>query len=176
MAPLAEKGYAAVVILEGNRFLDQPDMRAGERVRELFFSHAALGRSGAPVILIQDEGHSIATALTTWNPMISMQRDLEERHSLGLPPYARIAHLTVNVSEVARLKSALTAAREDGRLPSIVKILGPIPSGDKASLILSVDVAEGESLIATVHEFMRRRSAAKKSLPALRIDPYSLSR
>jgi primosomal protein N' (replication factor Y) len=176
MAPLAEKGYAAVVILEGNRFLDQSDMRAGERVRELFFSHAALGRLGAPIILIQDEGHSIATALTTWNPMISMQRDLEERHSLGLPPYVRIAHLTMDVSEIARLKSALTAAREDGRLPSTVKILGPIPSGERASLILSVDVTEGDSLIATVHEFMRRRSAAKKSLPALRIDPYSLSR
>jgi hypothetical protein len=82
----------------------------------------------------------------------------------------------MDVSEISRLKSALTAAREDGRLPSTVKILGPIPSGEKASLILSVDVTEGESLIATVHEFMRRRSAAKKPLPALRIDPYSLSR
>jgi hypothetical protein len=43
-------------------------------------------------------------------------------------------------------------------------------------LILSVDTSEGESLISTVHEFMRRRSASKKELPSLRIDPYSLSR
>lgn len=176
MAPISEKGYAAIVFLEGNRFLDQADMRASERVRELFFSHAALGRAGAPLLLIQDEGHSISTALSTWNPMIAMQRDLEERKSLGLPPFVRIAHLTMDVSEIARLKSALTSARDDGRLPSTTKILGPIPSGEKASLILSVDIAEGESLIATVHEFMRRRSASKKSLPALRIDPYSLSR
>ena len=176
MAPISETGYAAVVILEGDRFLNQPDMRASERVRELFFSHAALGRNGAPILLIQDEGHSISTALATWNPMISTVRELEERQSLGLPPYVRIAHLTMDVSEITRLKSALSAARDDGRLPSTVKILGPISSGEKASLILSVDIAEGESLIATVHEFMRRRSASKKSMPALRIDPYSLSR
>lgn len=176
MAPISEKGYAAVVILEGDRFLDQADMRASERVREIFFAHAALGRSGSPIVLIQDESHIIATALSTWNPMIAMRRDLEERKSLGLPPYARIAHLTMDVSEIARLKSALTAAHDEGRLPLTTKILGPIPSGEKSSLILSVDVAEGESLISTVHEFMRRRSASRKPLPALRIDPYSLSR
>ena len=176
MAPISDSGYSAVVILEGNRFLNQPDMRASERVRELFFAHVALGRAGAPIAIIQDERDVIATALSTWNPMIAMQRDLEERRSLALPPYVRIAHFTMDLSEITRLKNALTAARSDGRLPTSTRILGPIPSGEKASLILSVDIAEGESLIATVHEFMRRRSAAKKPLPALRIDPYSLSR
>ncbi|CAN2201804.1 PriA Primosomal protein N' (replication factor Y) - superfamily II helicase [Candidatus Nanopelagicaceae bacterium] len=176
MAPATIDGYSAVIILEGNRFLDQPDMRANERVREMYFAHAALAKIGAPVVLIQDEGHSISTAVSTWNPDIAIQRDLEERKSLSLPPYSRIAHLTMDSADITRLKSALLASRDEGRLPASTKILGPIPAGEKASLILSVDISQGESLISTVHEFMRRRSASKKELPSLRIDPYSLSR
>lgn len=176
MAPFSDSGYSAVVILEGNKFLNQPDMRASERVREMYFAHAALAISGAPIILVQDDGDSIVTALTSWNPSIAIHRDLEERSALSLPPYVRVAMLTMDSGEVTRLKNALEAARDDGRLPISTKILGPIAAGDEASLILTVEINDGESLVSTIHEFMRRRSTSKKSLPILRIDPYSLSR
>jgi primosomal protein N' (replication factor Y) len=176
MAPRTSHGYSSVVVLEGNRFLNQPDLRATERTREMYFAHAALARENAPIILVQDDGHSIATSLTTWNPLPAITRELEERQQLGLPPYVRAAMLTMENAEIIRFKSALLAAQEDGRIPASTKILGPIPSSDKSSLILTVDVAHGDELVSTLHEFMRRRSAAKKSLPSLRIDPYSLSR
>lgn len=175
-APSAVSGYSSVVILEGNRFLNQPDMRSSERVREMYFAHAALARAGAPVLLIQDQGDQIATALSTWNPSIAIHRDLEERKSLSLPPYVRSAHLTMETSEITRFKNALLTALEEGRLPASIRILGPVPAGEKSALIITVDVKDGENLLLTLHEFMRRRSAAKKTLPALRIDPYSLSR
>jgi hypothetical protein len=79
-------------------------------------------------------------------------------------------------SEIMRLKKALETAKSEERLPASSRILGPIPEGEKASLILTADVEVGEELISTIHEFMRRRSIAKKPLPSLRIDPYSLSR
>ena len=142
----------------------------------MYFAHAALARAGAPVLLIQDEGDQIATALSTWNPSIAIHRDLEERKSLSLPPYVRSAHLTMETSEITRFKNALLTAVMEERLPASTRVLGPVPSGDKSALILTVDVHDGESLLLTLHEFMRRRSAAKKTLPALRIDPYSLSR
>lgn len=176
MAPKTTAGYRSVVILEGNRFLNQPDMRANERVREMYFAHAALASSDGTVILVQDEGHTIATALTTWNPSIAIHRDLEERSSLRLPPYVRAAILTMETGEITRLKSALEGARAEGRIPAETTLLGPVAHGDKSALILTVDVAHGEELVSTLHEFMRRRSASKKSLPSLRIDPYSLSR
>lgn len=175
-APTSLNGYSAVVILEGNRFLNQPDMRSSERVREMYFAHAALARGGAPVLLVQDEGDQIATALSTWNPSIAIHRDLEERKDLSLPPYVRSAHLTMETAEITRFKNALLTAQEEGRLPKSTRILGPVPAGDKSALILTVDLKDGENLLATLHEFMRRRSAAKKTLPSLRIDPYSLSR
>ena len=175
-APTSLNGYSAVIILEGNRFLNQPDMRSSERVREMYFAHAALVRDGSPVLLIQDEGDQIATALSTWNPSIAIHRDLEERKNISLPPYVRSAHLTMQTSEITRFKTALLTAQEEGRLPASTRILGPVPSGEKSALILTVDLKDGENLVGTLHEFMRRRSAAKKTLPALRIDPYSLSR
>ena len=175
MSARTEHGYSAVVVLEGNRFLNQPDIRATERVREMYFSHAALAAPGGEVVLIQDEGNPISTALTTWNPSIAIHHDLEERRNLALPPYVRTALMSMESEEITRLKSALISAREESRLPESTTIRGPIPSGEKSSLILTVDISEGEALVSTIHEFMRRRSAAKKSLPSLRIDPYSLA-
>lgn len=175
MAPQSKNGYSAVVFLEGNRFLNQPDMRANERVREMFFAHASLISPSGSILLIQDEGHVISTALTTWNPSMAIHRELEERQSLALPPYVRAVKLIMEPSDISRLQTALTAAREEGRIPSETKILGPISIGEKSSLILTVPLETGEKLISTLHEFMRRRSVAKKSLPSLRIDPYSLS-
>ena len=175
MAPRREGGYSAVVFLEGNRFLNQPDMRANERAREMFFAHASLVSPDGVVLLIQDEGHVISTELTTWNPSISVHRELEERQSLSLPPYVRAVKLLMDPSDISRLQSALTSAREEGRIPGETKILGPITIGDKSSLILTVPLESGEKLISTLHEFMRRRSVGKRSLPSLRIDPYSLS-
>jgi primosomal protein N' (replication factor Y) len=176
MAPHSTHGYSAVVILEGNRFLNQPDMRATERVREMFFAHSALAKAGAPVILVQDEGNPTATAIATWNPTIALQRDLQERLDLHLPPYVRTASLTMENAEVIRLKNALVTALDEKRLPASTRILGPIDLGAKASLILTASISESDELVRTIHEFMRRRSSSKKPLPTLRIDPYSLSR
>ena len=175
MAPHSARGYAAVVIVEGNRFLNQPDMRASERVREMYFSSAALVRDGGVCILIQESGHPIVTALTSWNPSMATHQDLQERLELSLPPYVRVATVSMESGEIVRLKGSLQKAIDESRLPSHTRLLGPVTIGEKSTLILTVPVADGQSLIETLHEFMRRRSAAKKALPSLRIDPYSLS-
>lgn len=175
MAPISQSGYAAVLILEGNRFLNQSDMRAQERVRELYFSVVALARIDATVILIQDEGDAIVTAISSWNPSLSVHQDLEERKSLQLPPYTRTVVLSMKSSEIVRLKGALESAKSEERIPRTTRIFGPIQQGEKSSILLSVPAEEGEALVDTVHEFMRRRSIAKKDLPSLRIDPYSLN-
>jgi len=175
MAPVTPQGYSAVVVLEADRFLSQPDMRAQERVRELIFAHSALVSVSGEVIVIGDSSHPIVTALTSWNPSMIIHQELQERSSLHLPPYARVARFTLATDEATRFKSALLKAKDEGLIPSNTEILGPIPFGDKSSLIISTPVADGEALIKTLHEFMRRRSTAKKLLPTMRIDPYSLS-
>ena len=175
MQPQCPQGYSAVLILEGNRFLAQSDMRASERVRELFMSTAALSQPGAPIIAIQDHGEAIATTLASWNPIAALRRELAERESLHLPPYVRVATLTMASAEISRFKSALLIAQSENRIPGSASIYGPIPDGDRASVIIVAPLEDGGLLISTIHEFIRRRSAAKKELPTMRIDPYSLS-
>jgi hypothetical protein len=77
--------------------------------------------------------------------------------------------------EITKLQAALMSAKEEKRIPSSTKIMGPITMGEKSALILTAEISDGDELVKTIHEFMRRRSAAKKPLPSLRIDPYSLS-
>jgi primosomal protein N' (replication factor Y) (superfamily II helicase) len=176
MAPKAAQGYSAIVFLEGNRINNQPDMRAQERMRDLYFSHSALVRESGAIILIQDQGNPIVTALRLWNPLPILERELQEREDLNLPPFTHTVELTMPKEEVTRFKNALIKSQEDGRLPSHMRILGPITKGDKSSIVLLAKPVDSESVNLLVHEFMRRRSLTKKTLPSLRIDPYSLSR
>jgi primosomal protein N' (replication factor Y) len=176
MAPAAIDGYAAVVFLEGNRANNQPDMRAQERMRESYFAHAALVRNGGTIVLIQDSGNSIVTSLRMWNPMPVLERELSERAELNLPPFTHTVELAMPKDEITRFKSALLKAQEEGRLPGDLRILGPIGKGELSSLVLICQMPHHQRVDFLIHEFMRRRSLAKKTLPSLRIDPYSLSR
>jgi primosomal protein N' (replication factor Y) len=176
MAPAAIDGYAAVVFLEGNRANNQPDMRAQERMRESYFAHAALVRNGGTIVLIQDSGNSIVTSLRMWNPMPVLERELSERAELNLPPFTHTVELAMPKDEITRFKSALLKAQEEGRLPGDLRILGPIGKGELSSLVLISQMPHHQQVDFLIHEFMRRRSLAKKTLPSLRIDPYSLSR
>lgn len=176
LAPRAKNGYSAVIFLEGNRALNQADMRSQERMMNLYFSEGALVQEKGRVILIQDAGSSIATALRLWNPIPTLERELEERLDLALPPFAHTIELTMAKEEITRLKAALIKSRDEGRLPHEVKILGPILKGDKSSIVISSSLEGAEAVNRLIHEFMRRRSATKKILPSLRINPYSLSR
>ena len=176
MAPAAHNGYSAVVFLEGNRVNNQPDMRAQERMRELYFGQSALVREGGDVVLIQDSGNQIVTALRIWNPMPMLERELAERKELDLPPFTHTVELAMPKEEITRFKNALLKAQEEGRLPIEMRILGPISKGDLSSLVLLSQLNNHEKVNLLIHEFMRRRSLSKKALPSLRIDPYSLSR
>lgn len=176
MAPAAIDGYAAVVFLEGNRANNQPDMRAQERMRESYFAHAALVRNGGSIVLIQDSGNSIVTSLRMWNPMPVLERELSERAELNLPPFTHTVELAMPKDEITRFKSALLKAQDEERLPGDLRILGPIGKGELSSLVLICQMPNHQQVDFLIHEFMRRRSLAKKTLPSLRIDPYSLSR
>ena len=117
-----------------------------------------------------------SSALRLWNPLPILERELAEREDLNLPPFTHTVELTMPKEEITRLKNALIKSQEDGRLPEHMKILGPIIKAEKSSIVLLSKPSESKSVNLLVHEFMRRRSLAKKTLPSLRIDPYSLSR
>jgi primosomal protein N' (replication factor Y) len=176
-APLASDGYAMVVILEGERFFTQSDIRAHERSRELFFAHSALASQSGIVALVMAGDHPIVGALSAWKPSLISQRELRERLEVQLPPFTRSITLDIVNSESQSLLRGLKKSQEDGRLPASTTILGPSQlKGDTDRIVILTPLNDGEELISLLHEFQRRRSSSKKTLASIRIDPYSLSR
>jgi primosomal protein N' (replication factor Y) len=176
-APHIKSGYAAVVILEGDQMLNQSDLRAQERGREIFFSHCALLSAKGIAIFILSHANPIIGAVAAWKPSLLSRAELRERSEAGLPPFTRAVTLDIEKSESAALLRGLEKSRDENRLPASTRMLGPseLKSGDYRILLLA-PVLEGEKLVSLIHEFQRRRSAAKKNQVSVRVDPYSLSR
>jgi primosomal protein N' (replication factor Y) len=175
--PIAPHGYSAVVILEGDSYFAQSDIRSQERTRELFFSCGGLmSKDGALLLVIANE-NSIIGALSSWKPSLLAQRELRERQEVHLPPYVRALSLDIAAGEVNQLIRGLEIARDEKRLPVDSRILGPVQlKGSLSRVLIMAPIDDGEALITFIHEYQRRRSAAKKTLATLRIDPYSLTR
>ncbi|MEF3121887.1 primosomal protein N' [Kocuria flava] len=123
--PVAEGGYAAALLLDGDRMLMRPALRAAEQVLRRWYNAAALVRrardGGVVVVTAGHEG--VVGALVRWDPSGHAERELAERHALGLPPAVRSAAVTGPAAAVA-------AFLADLELPGTVRVVGPTPLED----------------------------------------------
>lgn len=119
--PLADGGYRAVVLLDGPRMLQAPDLRVGESCLRWWSNAAALAAPGAPVHLVGVDG-ATARALATWNQAGYARSELESRAPLHMPPTARVAMVEGTAAAVSR---ALVSLGELA-LPADA-VLGPVP-------------------------------------------------
>lgn len=175
--PESADGYSAVVILEGDSYFLQSDIRAQERARELFFSSAGRLAKDGKILLVLSHDNPIIGAMAGWKPSLLSQRELRERGEVQLPPYVRALSLEAESSEIPQLLRGLQSARDENRLPISSRILGPIDmKNNQSRILIMAPVSDGEELVRFIHEYQRRRSASKKTLSTLRIDPYSLTR
>jgi primosomal protein N' (replication factor Y) len=94
--PVADSGYAAALLLDGDALLRRENLRAGEDTVRRWFNAAALVRpaseGGLVVITASDTG--AVGALLRWDPAGYAQRELSLRVELQLPPAVRIASVT----------------------------------------------------------------------------------
>ncbi|MFJ4225115.1 primosomal protein N' [Microbacterium sp. NPDC089695] len=119
--PLADGGYRAVVLLDGPRMLQAPDLRVGESCLRWWSNAAALAAPGAPIHLVGVDG-AVARALATWNQPAYARGELAERDPLHMPPAARVALVEGSAAAVGRALAAIG----DLSLPPDA-ILGPVP-------------------------------------------------
>ncbi|WP_035961849.1 primosomal protein N' [Kocuria marina] len=120
--PVASGGYAAALLLDGNQMLARPWLRAEEQTLRRWFNAAALVRAGGhggTVVVTADQDRAVG-ALVRWDPAGHAERELRERHELGLPPAVRTAALTGP-------RDAVEATLRDLRLPEQVRVVGPAP-------------------------------------------------
>jgi primosomal protein N' (replication factor Y) len=125
--PVAEAGYAAALLLDGDSLLRRENLRAGEDTVRRWFNAAALVRpasDGGLVVITATESVAVG-ALLRWDPAGYARRELELRMELQLPPAVRIASVTGPRTAVVHF----TAAVEHQLEPSGVHLrtAGPAP-------------------------------------------------
>ena len=161
--PVADGGYAAVLILDAHLHLSRVALRAGEETARRWFAAAALARPRSPVVVAADAATPVVQALIRWDPGWLAARELAERAALGMPPSARAATL---VGSPAAVQAAARA------LPSTVRTHGPLPAGDRVRLLLTSSRADGDHMSRSLHEIAATRSARKDPDPlVIAVDP-----
>ncbi|AIY00544.1 hypothetical protein ART_0945 [Arthrobacter sp. PAMC 25486] len=120
--PVAPRGYAAALLLDGDSMLRRESLRAGEETLRRWMNAAALVRpaqDGGIVVVTAEESVEVS-ALVRWDPAGHAEREFALRHELGLPPAMRLASLTGREGDVAAFQAAL-------KLPGAVRSIGPAP-------------------------------------------------
>jgi primosomal protein N' (replication factor Y) len=161
--------------LDAIRLFSHTDIRTPERARETIFETASLVGNDGSVIMVIDTVHPIVPALTRWNVVPLLKRDLTERKELNLPPYVATAVLIVSEKESNSMFTGLRKAIHDKRLPSSVQAFGPTPiAKGQSKIVLYCDHSKVGELQSFLHELQKKRSVARKDLLTLRLEPYSL--
>ena len=165
--PVAQSGYAAVVVLDTWLTLAREDLRADEEAVRRWAAAVGMLARGGRAVLVGDPAHPALQALVRWDPGGFAERESVERAAAHLPPAARVATIT---GEPGALADALTLLA----LPEPAEVLGPVPvdgDGGEQRALVRVPVASGAALSAALLELQRVRSARKLDAVRIQVDP-----
>ena len=121
--PVAEGGYAAVVVLDTWLALARPDLRTEEEALRRWCGAAGLVTPGGLVVVVGDPGLPVVQALVRWDPAGFAQRESAARAEAHLPPASRLATIT---GEPGAVDDALTLLDR----PPGTEVLGPVEVDD----------------------------------------------
>ncbi|MEV7637279.1 primosomal protein N' [Pseudarthrobacter enclensis] len=135
--PVADGGYAAALLLDGDSLLRRESLRAGEDTVRRWFNAAALVRpaSDGGVAVITAADTAAVGALLRWDPAGYARRELSLRAELQLPPAVRIASVTGPRAAVEHYTGAVTAELAASGIqlraagPAPVLLAGPAAAG-----------------------------------------------
>nr|WP_246297752.1 primosome assembly protein PriA [Janibacter cremeus] len=162
--PVADGGYAAVLLLDAWASLDRPDLRAAEEAVRRWFAAAGLCRSwidGGVVVLCGAPSHVTippVEALVRWDPQWFAGRELAERAELSLPPTTWTAEVIAHRKRVEPIEHAVRSVAPDAEL------LGPLPVADSQEqrrLVVKAPFADGPLVAAALKDLRAGESARK---------------
>ena len=169
--PVAENGYAAVVLVDTGAVLAREDLRAEEEALRRWMNAAALARpvsQGGQVIAVGEVATPSLQALVRWDPAGFASRELEQRAGAHLPPASVIATLTAP-------DEVLEGFLEELALPAHTEVLGPLRVDDELSrAVVRAPRGEREQLTAALRQIQGARSTRKKTHVRVKIDPREI--
>lgn len=140
--PIAEGGYRAVVLLDGDRMLLADELRIGESCLRWWSNAAALAAPRAPVHLVGVTG-SVARALATWTQPAYARAELADRAPLRMPPTVRVAALE---GSLAAVDGAIATLRADVPSLDAEAVLGPVATASGVRALVRFDYAHGQAV------------------------------
>ncbi|MDZ5662013.1 primosomal protein N' [Nocardioides sp. S-58] len=165
--PVADGGYAAVVVLDTWLSLARDDMRAAEEALRRWLNAAALARPGGHVVAVGEPAHPALQALVRWDPAGYARREADERAQAHLPPAARLATVTGDLGALDDVLHLLD-------VPEGAEVLGPVAVGDEHRVLLRVPWTQGPALSAALGDLQRVRSARKLDPVRIQVDPLTI--
>ena len=143
--PVAQGGYRAVLLLDGDRMLQRVSVGAAEETFRAWEWAASLASADAPIYLTDVEGPAVH-AFVAGATAEALRRELAERRALRLPPAIRIASVS-GPGDVVR-----AVVTECEKLAGGIDSLGPVSLGQgRVRSILRFGYQDG----LTVAKFLR---------------------
>ncbi|MEO9325111.1 primosomal protein N' [Nocardioides sp. C4-1] len=165
--PVADGGYAAVVLLDTWLLLARDDLRAAEEALRRWSNAVGLLRTGGRALAVGDPTHPALQALVRWDQPGFARREAIDRHGAHLPPSTRVATVT---GEPGAVDDALTLLAP----PTHVEVLGPVPAGpDDERLVLRTPRSHGADLSRALADLQRVRSSRKLDAVRVQVDPVT---
>ncbi|UOW00510.1 primosomal protein N' [Agrococcus sp. SCSIO52902] len=118
--PVADGGYGAVLLLDGDSLLAREGLRVAEEAVRQWATARALAAEGATVVLAGVIGPTVG-ALTGDTTVPFAKAELAERRSLRFPPAVRTASVVGHPDAVAEALEALAGIEH-------LDVLGPVPA------------------------------------------------
>lgn len=167
--PVAEDGYAVVVLLDTWWALGRDSLRAPEEALRRWSNAVGLVGPGGRALAVGDPAVPALQALVRWDAAGFAVHEAEERREARLPPAARIATVTGPPGALDDLRALL-------QLPATAEVLGPVPTrdADVERLVLRVPRVDGVALARALGEAQRLRSARKLEPVRIQVDPWEL--
>ncbi|MFJ6416150.1 primosomal protein PriA [Paeniglutamicibacter sp. NPDC091659] len=171
--PVAEHGYAAVLLLDGDRMMSREGLRTGEEVLNRWMGAAQLarGQKGAPgmpgggTVVVAGEPSEPMRALVRFDAGAYADAELGERRALGLPPAVRTALVKGPAATADKFVEALGFGDD-------VRLHGPVLEGEgEHRWLLFYSYALGPAVTRKLRTLRASFSAAKEPVLAIRVDP-----
>ncbi|MGH8775554.1 MAG: primosomal protein N' [Jiangellaceae bacterium] len=171
--PVADGGYAAAALLDGQAMLGRPGLRAVEEALRRWLTAAALVRTGpddGEVVVVADPSAGAVQALVRWDPAGFAARELADRAALRFPPATRAVEITGAADDLAEFLKLL-------ELPIDAEVLGPGPTrGEgKQQALLRAPRSAAAALSSSVKAAQAVRAVRRSGGPVrVRVDPVDL--
>ncbi|NWN86941.1 MAG: primosomal protein N' [Micrococcaceae bacterium] len=169
--PVAPKGYAAALLLDGDAQLQREGLNVPEEVLGHWMRAAKLVRPAGDggVVVVTAQYDDAVAALVQMNPIAWADRQLGQRQQLGLPPAMRVAEILGPIDELHKMMRGTPLPYQADESPWI----GPVGIDEQSYRALLFFPQHVADRVITALKTTRAQLSARGESTAvrLRIDP-----